>query len=207
MNLVARSLEGLVDPYFYTVAGLHSSDLVSSLSIQLGGFDADIVVVQIGIVDCAPKALRENERKVVLRLPGPLRRLIHTFLRRNYARIVRWRDVTYVSEARFRENLEVFREHFRGCRFVVVPIAPPNRGYVIKNPLIERNIVNYNRRLEQVFPEGFAREAFEGADPDVLFASDHHHLSIQGHAAVASAVIARVADALAAGGPRREIIS
>ena len=197
VNQVARSLEGLVDPYFYTVAGLHSKDLVFSLGVQLGGFDADIVVVQLGIVDCAPKALRENERKLVLRLPGPLRRLIHGFLRRNYARIVQWRDLTYVSEGRFTENLESFRNHFKGCRFVVVPIAPPNRGYQLKNPLIERNINNYNRVLERVFPEEFAGEAFAGADPNVLFVSDHHHLSIQGHAAVASAVTARVRSALA----------
>ena len=199
VNLVARSFEGQVDPYFYTVAGLHTSDLVSSLDVQLGGFDADIVVLQVGIVDCAPKALGENERKAVLRLPDPLRRMIHGFLRRNYARVVQWRDLTYVPETRFKENLVRFRAHFKGCRFVVVPIAPADQGYRKKNPLIDRNIRNYNRLIESVFPEAFAREAFEGADPDSLFASDHHHLSIPGHAAVARAVVARVRAALAAG--------
>lgn len=196
VNQVAHSLEGQVEPYFYTVAGLHSSDLASNLEIQLGGFDADLLVLQIGIVDCAPKALRENERKVVTRLPGPLRLLVHNFLRRNYARIVMWRDVTYVSQDRFRTNLESFREHFRDCEFVVVPIAPANQGYRAKNPLIDRNIRAYNRILETVFGEAFASETFEGADPELLFVSDHHHLSIEGHATVARAVAARSLAAL-----------
>ncbi|MGH7438093.1 MAG: hypothetical protein ACRENE_20615 [Polyangiaceae bacterium] len=199
VNHVAREMEDACRCFFYTVGGLHTNRLVESLATICEAFEPEILVLQVGIVDCAAKALSENERKIVARLPAIVQRPIHRFIRDNYARIVRFRDITYVPKNVFRANLLRLKDTFSSCAFVVVPIGAPNRAYSRKNPLIARNIAGYNAELAEVFGEAFLSETFTGEDLETLYIEDHHHLSKAGHRLVTRHVSERIRTLVANG--------
>lgn len=167
--------------YLYTVPGLHTNMLVSSLNNQLGAYQPDIVILQIGIVDCAPRALREIERKIIARFPNIIQRLIVEFVQNNYARLVVHRNITYVSLNQFSENLLKLREAFFSTQFIVVPIAPSNLAYEKKNPKIKSSILRYNQALSTVFKDSLMYDIFPKECLDDIFLSDNHHLNCKGH--------------------------
>ena len=179
---LSSSLKDRADFLFYTATGLHTSALMSNLENQLGAFEPDIIVAQVGIVDCSPRTMKENERKVVARLPQLVRKPLLNFIRRNYDEIIRRRNIAYVSPEQFEQNWRKLKDYFQGCEFIIIPIAPASRGYTQKNPLIEQNILAYNEILSRVFGGSYFEAAYQGADTEQLFMSDNHHLSRSGHA-------------------------
>lgn len=196
-RLVASHVDKRYDCYFFSRPGLHTGGMRENLAVQLGAYRPDIIALQIGIVDCSPRAMRENERKVIARLPGPLRTTALRLIRENYARLIAWRDITYVSEPSFRENLDALRAHFVEARFIALPIGLANTAYKQRNPLIERNITRYNQALADVFGADYVAETFDGVDIEQFYLSDNHHLSARGHQVYADAVMRRL-DALSA---------
>lgn len=184
-NIVASELEGNYRFYFYTVAGLHTAMLRQALAFQVGAFKPDIIVLQVGIVDCSPRALKENERKVLQRLPGTIANVIHKYIKKNYSSIVKARNITYVDLDSFLNNLQAINEYFKGVKFIVIPIAPSNSKYEHKNPLIREYIANYNAVLKDVFNDGFVEQLWQDKDTEKLFLSDNHHLSVYGNSVVA----------------------
>ena len=189
---VAKALSRDFAFFYYTRGGMHSGGLNADLNVHVAAFEAEVVILQVGIVDCAPRALSENEAKVALRLPGPLGRFVHAVVRRYYGQIIRARDIAYVSEREFEENLSAVRRAFGAAEFVVVPIGSPNTAYKRKNPLIARNVGRYNDVLVSVFGNGVLSGLFDGLELERTFVSDNHHLSPSGHAHVAQGVIARL---------------
>ncbi|MBF0171711.1 MAG: SGNH/GDSL hydrolase family protein [Nitrospinae bacterium] len=188
---VARETVAVVEPYYYVQPGLHTTMMVNALDNQLGAFAPEVVVLQVGIVDASPRALSEIERKVIARLPGFVQRLTHAFVRKSYARLITTRKITYVSPERFAANLDRIKQVFAPARFVVVPIGVPNEGYRRKNPLIEQNVARYNGLLAEAFGPDLLTDIFEG-DVERFYTPDHHHLSAEGHAAVAASVVRRL---------------
>lgn len=170
------------------VPGLDSDQLLAMARLYHAAIAPDIVVLQVGIVDCYPRALRRGELRLVQRLPAPLSRWIHALLRRFHARIVAWRDIRYVPPERFRRNLEAVAALFPGASFRVLPIAPATAEYRRKNPLVEASIARYNALLAEVFGAGFLRGCYEGVEPEAVVTSDNHHLSASGHQRVLDAV-------------------
>ncbi|XOV79192.1 MAG: SGNH/GDSL hydrolase family protein [Aestuariibacter sp.] len=186
--VVSKRLKEHFDFFYYTVAGLHTGMLVQSLKFQAGAFRPDLIVLQIGIVDCAPRALKENERKVIQRLPGFISKVLLGFVRRNYHYLIRKRKISYVSLFQFENNLIELRNFFKRSQFLVVPIAPANTAYIESNPLISNNIKEYNKVLTKVFGEENILNVWEGEDPELLFLSDNHHLSVSGNAVLGQGV-------------------
>ena len=173
----------------YLQAGLSSDLLVGALASQLGAYKPDIIVLQLGIVDSSPRTMTLIEKTLVGRLPGFLRNPILGFVRQHYAKIIKFRDISYVSPDRFQSNLVTLRNYFKSAKFVVIPIAPANSEYKLKNPLIERNIDEYNRRLELVFNSDYLHSAYDGGNVEELFMKDNHHLNIVGHSVLAGNVL------------------
>lgn len=180
-SMVAEELRDSFSFFYYTNAGLHTSAIVSTLNNQLGAFRPDVIVFQVGIVDCAPRSMKENERKVLERLPKLLREPIKKRIKTNYGSIVLKRDITYVSREAFENNLKLIKKFYERTEFVVIPIAPATEGYIEKNPLICRNIDDYNAILHRIFGDKFCDDLWSASDIDHLFLSDHHHLSVSGN--------------------------
>ncbi|WP_210643497.1 hypothetical protein [Pseudomonas sp. Tri1] len=147
----------------------------------------DLVILQVGIVDCYPRALRRSELSIIMRLPRMLNTLLHQQVKRHYGYLIKRRRIQYVGAAEFKENLQSVRDLFPGAQFRIVPIAPPCSDYKAKNPLIESAVTSYNGILTDLFGAEVLGSCYaEGGDR--LFMNDHHHLNATGHTQVYNSV-------------------
>ncbi|SCZ27863.1 MULTISPECIES: hypothetical protein [unclassified Pseudomonas] len=147
----------------------------------------DLVVLQVGIVDCYPRALKRNELSVIMRLPKVVSMFLHQQIKRYYSYLIERRRIQYVGPAEFKANLQAMRDMFPCAQFRIVPIAPPCSDYKARNPLIESAITSYNQILIDLFGGEVLVDCYaEGGDQ--LFMSDNHHLNAAGHARVYSSV-------------------
>jgi len=118
----------------------------------------DIVVLQLGVVDCAPRLFNINsfERKLINRFPLKL-------FRDHYIRMVkkmrmRKPEHAIIKPDQFKNNLV---DYFNRCqklklrKLIVIGIPIPDQRMLDKNPLIIDAIVIYNniyRQLEKRYP-------------------------------------------------------
>ena len=170
-----------------SVPGMDTSQLMSLVDDYYQMIEADVVVVQVGIVDCYPRAIKKIELSLLLRMPGYFSRYIHRWVKRNYATLITKRGIRYVQPDDFKANLQRLRERFPRSKIVVVPIAPPSAAYVLKNPCIETSVLEYNAMLAASFPDGFLAECYPAKACDI-FLSDNHHLNALGNGYVFDAV-------------------
>lgn len=171
-----------------SVPGMDSNQLLSLAKNYYAALKPDIVVVQVGIVDCYPRAIKKTELSILLRLPSAISRAVHRLVKRFYARLIASRSIRYVQPAVFRANLQALREIFEGARIMVVPIAPPSQTYQAKNPRIASSVEEYNALLSSQFSEGFLHECYPQGAAAAIFLSDNHHLNAVGNGLVFEAV-------------------
>jgi lysophospholipase L1-like esterase len=153
------------------------------------------VVIQTGIVDCAPRPLRDSEREFLERLrPRLLRTAVVRFLHKFRATIIRHRGLI--------QRLEIvsYREHFGklldAClrstsRVVILPIFPATESILARNPRLATEIDKYNEVMRsdpraQMFDAG---ELFGGASIESLsVTSESVHLNQRGHDLIAAGI-------------------
>lgn len=158
---------------------------------KLEAYTPASVVLQIGIVDCAPRLLSKTEKDLLTACPfGRLSRVGGHLLKRVRDRS---RERTYVSEAAFETNLREFlrrTEELGVERVVIIKILTAGRKYTAKNPDVQAAIRDYNRIIEAVaeeFPNVETlrplaeSEAEEAAVVDDLTLNDGYHLDAAGH--------------------------
>ncbi|MEW5715677.1 hypothetical protein AB1462_25410 [Pseudomonas sp. SB113] len=172
-----------------SVPGLDTNQLISMVEDYYQSIDADVIVVQVGIVDCYPRAIKKIELSLLLRLPGVLNRYVHGWVKRNYAKLITKRGIRYVQLDQFKANLQRLHEQFPRSQILVVPIAPPSAAYIMKNPCIEAAVAEYNAVLKASFPNGFLADCYPNQVGDI-FLSDNHHLNSLGNEHVYKAVSA-----------------
>lgn len=171
-----------------TVPGLDSRQLLAMARLYHAAIAPDVIVLQVGIVDAYPRALKRIELSVLARFPGVLSRFFHALVKRFYAQLVRLRNIHYVEPEEFRRNLLDLRSLFPDTRILVVPVAPATQDYRRRNPLVGQSIVDYNGILGEVFGAGLLKDCFAGEPPEAVVASDNHHLSERGNERVFEAV-------------------
>ncbi|WP_141213211.1 SGNH/GDSL hydrolase family protein [Janthinobacterium sp. PC23-8] len=133
---------------------------------------ADLVFIQSGIVDCAPRALTVMEQHVVSRLPV-LGRLL-TSLVKKYSRWLRKnRKITYTSVDRFSAYIKKFESLFPNVYWI--GILPATGDYEAKIEGIQQNVEIYNNVLRKT--QMIETTMFKSID----IMSDHHHLNAAGH--------------------------
>ncbi|MGP0173317.1 hypothetical protein ACSVIJ_15745 [Pseudomonas sp. NCHU5208] len=171
-----------------SVPGMDSNQLLSLARDYYAAIKPDVVVLQVGIVDCYPRAIKKAELSILLRLPSVINRTVHRLVKRFYARLIVLRDIRYVQPAIFRANLQALSKIFEGARIMVVPIAPPSQAYQSKNPRIASSIDEYNVLLRSQFPGSFLHECYPQGAAATIFLSDNHHLNAAGNDLVFEAV-------------------
>ncbi|HEV7860371.1 MAG TPA: SGNH/GDSL hydrolase family protein [Pyrinomonadaceae bacterium] len=131
----SRTIERVLDEWFEMV--------------QLRG--AEVVVVHIGIVDCAPRVLMPRERAFVERLrPARLRVRFLDFIHRHRRRIVQTRGRVYVPVLKFKAGVEEVVRRAREARvrsLVFINIIEPPPEMEERSPGFRRNVEDYNRIL------------------------------------------------------------
>lgn len=153
------------------------------------------ILIQLGIVDCAPRPLRPWERNLLERIrPRLLRDRIVKFLHDYRATIIRHRGLIQRTDlvsfrVRFRQLLEV-------ClavtdRIAILPIFPATGSILARNPRLAAEIDKYNEVMRSD-PRAVmfdADEVFNGVAIDALCVTpDSVHLNQRGHELIASFV-------------------
>jgi len=118
----------------------------------LEAFCPDIVIVQLGIVDCAPRLLNTLDRVVVKIIPKYLKSLYIKLVKLTRNRKTK---NTIVSLDKFRSNWINFmnRAIKINTRILVISISLPDSSFSAKNSTIHLNVNKYNNSLFQLAKE------------------------------------------------------
>jgi len=169
---------------------------------ELEFYDPSALVLQIGIVDCAPRYLSRTSKELVRALPSELLTTGCIYAARGFRR--RSPRRAYVSETAFRENLRVFFERAReaGVETVVsVKVLSAGEKYRERNPVAAEPIRKYNAAMDEVADEFDCVTALhplaetaerEEAVVDEFTVSDGYHLDADGHKRLSERVLAVV---------------
>lgn len=148
-------------------------DLFKHSTYYHGTVQPDLVLMHCGIVDCAPRALKEIEQQVLVRIPwlGPW--LGRVVVRRYSRSLRRLRKMTYTPIDVFAAYVERFETLFDNVHWI--GILPVSDAYEHTVEGIRANAARYNAVLQTrkfIGTEGL------GAS-DIM--SDFHHLNQSGH--------------------------
>lgn len=147
---------------------------ITELFLQLKNYYAlvnpDLIILQAGIVDCAPRALGKIELEIVKKFK--LFRLVKPF----FSILRKYRRITYTKTKEFRKKIQEIKSIFPGIQVWSIGILPGSTEYDKKVPRVSKNIDKYNEIL------CLETHFIDNSDfpPDGIMA-DHHHLSKKGH--------------------------
>lgn len=110
-----------------------------------------VVIIQLGIVDCAPRLINENSFawKIIRRCP---KLIIEKYIN-NLKKKGRDSSNVKVSEIQFRANLE---KYLKRCvdsevqKVIYIAIPVPGSEMKKKNQAIEENVIKYNTILDEL---------------------------------------------------------
>ena len=131
----------------------------------------DLVFLQSGIVDCAPRTLKKLELSILLRIPFLLK-----IIQKNAALIRKIRKLRYLSVEEYRKILELFKE-FYGDRLYFIEIIKPSLKYEKDVPGIIESVTQYNAVAKNIGLHVLSTDEF--SENDMM--SDFHHLNSSGH--------------------------
>ena len=146
---------------------------ITDLNSQLNYYSLlqpDLVILQCGIVDCAPRALGRLELEVVKRLR--IFRLVKPF----FKIFRKYRGLTYTPIKTFHKTLKLIKHRFPDSPLWAIGILPGCEAYDQKVPGVSRNIKQYNAILKQ------ETHFIDQSDfPQSGIIDDYHHMNAEGH--------------------------
>lgn len=132
----------------------------------------DFVIVQCGIVDCAPRFLSKYEQLIIRKIPF-IGNAVFKALNKNWVR--KLRKITYTRLRDYEKGVQKIHAIY-GDKLHFMTIAPAHAEYEKRAAGITRNIYNYNAVLRKNVPvidmDGI--EKFGITD-------DYHHFNAKGH--------------------------
>lgn len=166
-----------------SIGGATSTDLLRQVNYHRA-FQPDVVIIQVGIVDCAPRFMSKLEMEIAKRIPylgkAIIKGMNNTFIKKN-------RNINYVNPRLFKKNIDDISLLFRNVEIYFIGIIPPNPAYDKILPGITKRITEYNNILKQktnlIETEGFNLDGVM---------SDFHHLNKIGHKEMYERVMNRI---------------
>jgi lysophospholipase L1-like esterase len=168
-----------------------------------GAGSGEVLVIQSGIVDCAPRPVPAFVRALIAKLPGPMRVLIAKVLHVARPYLLKaglsWR---LTSQRRFASTVGRWVQQAArgGARVYVVNIAPTVPAIETHSPGLGASIGAYNELIAQavaaapggsvVLVDVHAKIAAGGAMERYVSASDGHHITSEGNRLYAEAIFA-----------------
>lgn len=134
-------------------------------------FEPDFVIIQSGIVDCAPRAFNRYELEIIKLLPFKIPKPFIKTLRK-------YRHIVYTNPTVYQDYVEKFTSLFINSEIYFIETMPALSNYEKIVPGINKSIQRYNSILrENKRVKLIENKDFN--DEDML--SDLHHLSIKGN--------------------------
>lgn len=151
-------------------------------------FCPDAVILQSGIVDCAPRPFTQFEEHFFTLnfftkgCKSILKRLTKSWLRT-------LRKVAWTKPKKFRFFCEQFKKTYPDTPIFAIGILPPRPEYENLAKGISKRIDEYNKILQDVFGENYIDTSNM---PDEGIMSDHHHLTSVGHQFIYDKIIEHI---------------
>lgn len=159
----------------FSIRGLTTNDILNQYFSTLKMYTPDVVIVQVGIVDCAPRVLSRKIEKIISLLPGL--RSAYRFLMKRYRRVFnKLYNLKYVSLDEFKKNIRKINDMFNGKPVFFIPIFPASDEYENVLPRIKANIQLYNNIIAK-----YKTIDYKCNNPVFFTMSDFHHLNTAGH--------------------------
>jgi acyl-CoA thioesterase-1 len=175
----------------------------------------DVVIVHVGIVDCAPRVFLRRERQFVENLrPARLRNMVLGFVHQHRRAIVRMRGRVYVPPQRFSSLVAQVVHKAKQSKLrslVLVNIITPPAEMEARSPGFIENVNTYNEILKsQAHGEGIHlvdldRMIRDGGGPDKLTV-DGIHINEAGHAMLARELENHIVRLVEGDRPRQAIV-
>ncbi|RCS57426.1 SGNH/GDSL hydrolase family protein [Parvibium lacunae] len=131
-----------------------------------------LVIMQCGIVDCAPRTTTVIEQQIISRLPI-IGSLLGRLIKRYAKNLRQFRKITYTSLTTYVEYIEKFESMYRNIHWV--GILPASANYESNVNGITENIQRFNHELRK--HKYISTDDF--TENEIM--SDFHHLNINGH--------------------------
>lgn len=137
-------------------------------------FNPELVILQVGIVDCAPRFMSRKELDFTYAL-GNIGKGVRFLFNRKWLKNLR--KISYLNETEFKNSIEKIRSSFN-CPVIAIGILPASEEYEKLLPGVTAKILSYNNILKN------GTEKFIDTNEIIKISgimSDHHHLNKAGH--------------------------
>jgi hypothetical protein len=143
---------------------------------QIVNFKADVIICQVGIVDCVRRAMPDILVRIVAHLPG-VRLVVRKYVNKHHYQITKLVNTKRTKEDVFRQNIKKINNACQKVCFVTIADA----GKILREKTYncQNDIDKYNQIMQE---EGCVINPYEKylAEEYVLEA-DGHHLNELGH--------------------------
>ena len=162
-------------------------------------FEPDLVILQLGICDCAPRVLHRRTAAIAYRLPFQLGTHLSSWLERRRGRKV---ENCFVPLRSFEDNLRSYlaRAASQSTQVIALAVLPTSKRLSEKSPLINGQIRAYNATLDRLASEHSNLHVLYGfkgeTSIDDLFVDDGYHLNGQGARLIVDRLAPMVRDVL-----------
>ena len=152
LDFISVSTRGSTTNVLVSLGGNQNSIDFPPGSDTLEFYFPKFIILQLGIVDCAPRLILPGTFKSVLvkLLPAKFRDFYLLFLKKVSNRK---RDRVYVDKEKFRKNILNYLDRCKKNKVekvVIIAIAIPDKTMEVKNPEMVLNVNEYNSIYEDV---------------------------------------------------------
>lgn len=174
-----NKLSSCCDLWQYSSGGATIKDLYSQVEYHKM-YKPDIVIIQSGIVDCAPRALSKFENELINKFSLTKKLGKHFLTTKRLNNFRKKRNCYYTSSIDFEKYVHKYKEIF-GDGLFWLGIVPARDEYEAKIPGIKKQIDIYNDILKRQLNNNYISISSLNKD-DIM--SDFIHLSTSGHNAI-----------------------
>lgn len=210
-DLIERRLGGAWEIRRLVESAMTVEDHEAAALEALRAFRPDVLILQVGVVECAPRPISRRERALLGRVrPGRLQTRIIRFLHDHRARIIRLRGLNqWTPPARFAASVKriVVAARASGARVLILPITRVTAYAELRQPNFNREIARYNAILRESCGEGVAfieeADVMSGLVPEEFsITEDSVHLNAVGQERMAEHIV-RMVEVVAGESPLR----
>lgn len=160
-------------------------------------FLPDIVIIQIGIVDCAPRIFGKIERNIIAHLPASFSAKVINFCSKRRLFLTKYFPKVYVNIKDFETNMRKILDAIKEIKAIpmIVNIAKPGPEILSRSYNSLQNVTDYNEVHHRLCAEYNAEyvDAFNITENDKhCLLNDGMHFSKYGHKKLADILFERI---------------
>jgi len=210
-SIIQQELKGDVHVQNLAYGDRCSADYITESFVKtyVKSANARYVILQLGIVDCAPRLLTTLERAVgyLARKSKFSNSIFNYYIRwksKHRMFFTKWFPMTRVKiksyEYNMKKIIENFSENNNVENFFVINIAYPGDGLINKSFGIVQNIENYNSVLNTIsLTSGGKVKVIDlysktRANKSLVTVDDGHHIKTEAHCWIAESILHSISD-------------